>query len=130
MIVDLAVEDDADVAFGIPHRLGSARDIHHREASAGEEHRQMLVGKITLAVRPAMADGVGHGAQDPRIARADEAADAAHSESSDHSVAPVPSRYKATPGLYKLLMQAARACYAPRWKVMAPARRFGDGHWT
>src|SRR5216684_5741806 len=78
MVVDLAVEDDADTLVVVPHRLAAALAIDDREAPVPEIDLRLSVEILALAVRPAMRQGRGHRRQIGLVAKTCEAGDAAH----------------------------------------------------
>src|SRR5437763_12819837 len=60
MIVEFAVEHDADLAVLVPHRLVAACDIDDRQSPMPEEDMPDLVDIKTVAIRPAMRQRGGH----------------------------------------------------------------------
>ena len=64
VIVDLAVEDDPDVAVLVGHGLMATGHVDDREAPVTESHRPL--DPESLAVRPSMPQHVTH-ALEPRF---------------------------------------------------------------
>jgi hypothetical protein len=60
VLVNLAVEDDGELAFEVEHGLCAAWPVDHGEASVSEADRAVHVR--ALAVRPAVALRIGEGA--------------------------------------------------------------------
>ena len=78
MIVDLAVEDDADALVDVPHRLAAAVAIYDGEPAVPEIDSCLGVEILALAVRPAMRQGCGHRCQIGLVARTGKSGNAAH----------------------------------------------------
>ena len=78
VIVDFAVEDDADLPVLVPHRLVAACDIEDREALMPEEDAQRLIDKEPFSIRAAMGEHVHHGAEVGPTPSTDKADQTAH----------------------------------------------------
>ena len=68
VVVDLAVEDDAELAVARPHRLRAAGEIDDREAAMAEEDARAFIRPMPVCIRPAMRDGGGHPPQHAEVA--------------------------------------------------------------
>src|SRR6185436_10829241 len=80
-VIDLAVVRDDHVAFGVLHRLGSARDVDDRQAPVADRDLPAAHGPIphALAVRAAVRDAREHARERLGIRRfLYESRDAAH----------------------------------------------------
>src|SRR6476619_1219839 len=60
MIVEFAVEHDADLAVLVPHRLVAACDIDDRQPPMPEEYTPELVDIKAVAIGAAMRQRAGH----------------------------------------------------------------------
>ena len=78
MIVELAVEDDADLAVLVPHRLVAGGEIDDRQPAMTEEDMPQLVDIKAVAVRAAMRQSSGHPIQIDPAAPARESGQPAH----------------------------------------------------
>ena len=78
VVVDLAVEDHAELAVARPHRLRAAREVEDREPAEAEEDARFFIVPQPLGIRPAMADRRGHPREVAEIARANEPRYPAH----------------------------------------------------
>jgi hypothetical protein len=78
VIVNFAVKDDADIAFLIPHRLGTACNVENREAPMTEENPLLVINEYSLAIWPAMYQGLRHRGEIGATTPPDEPCDSAH----------------------------------------------------
>jgi hypothetical protein len=78
MIVELAVEHDADLAVLVPHRLVAGGKINDREPPMTEEHTPDLVDMKAVAIGSAMRQRSRHALQIGAAAAARESGQAAH----------------------------------------------------
>ena len=78
VIIDFAVEDDADGLVLVPHRLVTARRIQYGEAAMAKMHRMRRIDMEALAVRPAMGKRGGHGVESLHTAFADKPGQSTH----------------------------------------------------
>jgi hypothetical protein len=81
VLVDLPVEDDADLAVFGPHGLGAGGRVHHGQPPMAQVDGPLRVAPRALGVGPPVGQGVGHALQVGRAAVAGEAGDAAHHSS-------------------------------------------------
>src|SRR5260370_5420532 len=81
MIVNLTVEDDADAAVRVPHRLHAAGKIDDREPGMTKMNSRLLVGEHPVAVRTAMHQGGRHRCQVDPIANAGKPSNPTHQPS-------------------------------------------------
>jgi hypothetical protein len=75
-VVDLAVENDADGPFGIPHGLGTAFEVEDAQAAVTEEHA--VVRGVAFVVRTAVRQAPRHAHEILPCARSDKSRNAAH----------------------------------------------------
>ena len=73
VVVDFAIEGDAEFSIARPHRLRAAGDVDDREAAMAEENARVFLGPMAFGVGAAVADGVGHPAEDAEVSAPDEA---------------------------------------------------------
>src|SRR5205807_1590955 len=86
VVIELAIENDADVAVLIRHRLMPAGDVDDAQTTDAERD---TVGHIASAiVRTAMCQRVGHGPDDRQVTRADNAGYPAHNACSSLTAEP------------------------------------------
>src|SRR6185312_4171116 len=78
MIVDLAVEDDADALVRVPHRLRAAGDIDNRKPAMAEIDARWWIGIEAFAVRAAMRERPNHAREIGAVTLSEETGDAAH----------------------------------------------------
>src|SRR5262249_7435184 len=78
VVVDFAVEDDADLAVGGPHGLRAAAEVDDGEAAVAEEDGGTFGEPVTFGVGSAVADGVGHALEDVPVTGTGEASYPAH----------------------------------------------------
>jgi hypothetical protein len=76
VVVDQPIEDDDHVAVLVGHGLGAAGRVEDREAAIAQTHP--VADVEALAVRPAVDERVGHGADERLIAEAERSGDTAH----------------------------------------------------
>jgi hypothetical protein len=63
VIIDFAIEDDADLSILVPHRLMAACDIKDREALMAKEDTERLINKEAPSIRAAMREHARHGTE-------------------------------------------------------------------
>src|SRR5688500_9736637 len=78
VVIDLAVEDDADLAILVPHRLLAPGDIEYRQSPVRQENAIGSVDERARSIRPPVDNRVTHRLQVTLAARADKTRDAAH----------------------------------------------------
>ena len=78
LVVDFAVEQNADRLILVPHRLLAARDVDDGEAAESEMKSVFRLDMKTRAVRAAVDDRDGHRFEFRSPANADEAGQPAH----------------------------------------------------
>ncbi len=92
-VVDLAVEDHADGSVFVEQRLNAAGEIDDGETAMPEANAGSVVK--TLPVRPAMANGIGHAAEQSTIDLR-VAAPVKNARNSAHSIDPSKPKVQAT----------------------------------
>ncbi len=78
VVVEFAVEHDADLAVLVPHRLVTGGQIDDREPAMTEEHTPDLVDMKAVAIGSAMRQRSRHALQIGAAAAARESGQAAH----------------------------------------------------
>jgi hypothetical protein len=78
MIVDLAIENNADRLILIPHRLRAALDVDDRQSPVAEVNPSFGINEQPFAVGPSMAKGPRHYGEVIAITLANEADQPAH----------------------------------------------------
>src|SRR6187431_3214878 len=81
VVVDFAVEDDADGLILVPHWLCATADIDDGKATMTEENAIALVNVIAVSVRAAMGQRIRHGRDDRLVSRPPKSGNPTHANS-------------------------------------------------
>src|SRR5678815_1582220 len=84
VIVNLAIEDDANLAVARPHGLRAATEIDDRESAKPEKNTRVFFAPMSFRIRSAMSDRIGHAAQHGLVAAPHETRYPAHRLCSIH----------------------------------------------
>jgi hypothetical protein len=78
VVVNFAIEDDADRAVGGPHGLAAAGEIDDGEAAVAEVDGGLFVNPMAVGIGAAMRDGARHALEIGALAAAHESGYSAH----------------------------------------------------
>jgi hypothetical protein len=78
VVVDLAVEGDAERSIRGPHGLGPAGVVDDGQASVSQPEAPLGIRPVATRVRPPVHERIGHALEVVRVSPAEEARNAAH----------------------------------------------------